>query len=58
MSESELSRRCGMKRRQHLAMCLNKNNNSKLKTLCRIADGLGYEIEIKLKKLKVINNGR
>jgi len=50
MTQSKISHISGMTR-QNVTISLYRNNNSTLRTLCRIADALGYKIKIELEKI-------
>lgn len=50
MTQSKISHISGMTR-QNVTISLHRNNNSTLRTLCRIADALGYKIKIELEKI-------
>lgn len=50
-NQSKISYITGMTR-QNVAISLHRRNNSTLRTLCRIADALGYNVKITLEKYK------
>ena len=49
MTQAKMSDICGMAR-QNVTLSLHKGQNSTIRTLCRIADALGYKIKIILEK--------
>ena len=50
-NQSKISHITGMTR-QNVTISLHRRNNSTLRTLCRIADALGYKVKITLEKYK------